>query len=449
MRVWSAISPDSVIMGQLASERQEAIMNARQQKGLTIAALIQVKRKGNTWVVPSQFGSKDYKVEITPESLSCTCPDFQSHKTKCKHVYAVEFVQQREQGVQIAHDRQITEIAGKAKSTYCQNWPVYNKAQKEEKHLFQVLLHELTSSIQNPPQPRGKPRMPLGDMIFACAVRVYSTLSGRRAMGDLKDAFEKGYLSKLPSYNVVFKYFESERLTPYLHHLIAQAALPLQAVETDFAPDSSGFRTQGYVRWFNARYGHEQENHDWLKAHIVTGTKTNIITAVEISDRQANDGPFFDPLIKQTAENFTIKEVSADKAYSSRHNLRLVTSLKAAPYIAFKDNAIESGVCEVWDKLFHYYSLHKEEFMAHFHKQSNVESTFWMVKSKFGEEVRSKLPVAQINEVLSKILCHNICCVIQSMFELGIEADFWKKPSAHKSDDLPTKEIEPVQLSLF
>jgi hypothetical protein len=33
------------------------------------------------------------------------------------------------------------------------------------------------------------------------------------------------------------------------------------------------------------------------------------------------------------------------------------------------------------------------------------------------------------NEVLAKILCHNICCVIQSQFELGIEPVFWPSKS--------------------
>ena len=337
-------------------------MNAREQKGLEIAALFQVKRKGDTWVVPSQSGNGNYKVEISLESSSCTCPDYLSHKAKCKHIYAAENVRLREEGVRIAHDRKITEIAKKAKTTYSQNWPTYNKAQKEEKHQFY-----LVGNIQRPPQGRGRPRMPLSDMIFACAVRVYSTLSGRRAACDLKDAYDKGYLSKLPSYNVVFKYFESEQLTPYLYHMISQAAVPLRTVETGIAVDSSGFRTQGYVRWFNARYGHEQENHDWLKAHIATGVKTNVITSVEISDRHANDGPFFDSLITQTAKDFTVREVSADKAYSTRHNLRLVTKLKAEPYIAFKDNATESGVCEVWDRIFHWYSLHKQEYGNYYH----------------------------------------------------------------------------------
>ena len=32
--------------------------------------------------------------------------------------------------------------------------------------------------------------------------------------------------------------------------------------------------------------------------------------------------------------------------------------------------------------------------------------------------------MAQVNEVLLKVLCHNICVVIHEMFELGIEPNF-------------------------
>jgi hypothetical protein len=47
-----------------------------------------------------------------------------------------------------------------------------------------------------------------------------------------------------------------------------------------------------------------------------------------------------------------------------------------------------------------------------------------MMQAKFGASVRSKGDTAQVNEVLCKVLCHNICCVIQSMYELGIEPGF-------------------------
>jgi len=74
--------------------------------------------------------------------------------------------------------------------------------------------------------------------------------------------------------------------------------------------------------------------------------------------------------------------------------------------------------------MWHYFMYRHDEFMQHYHKRSKIETTFHMIKSKFGDSVKSKSKAAQINEVLCKILCHNICVVIQEMNELGIEANF-------------------------
>jgi hypothetical protein len=48
-----------------------------------------------------------------------------------------------------------------------------------------------------------------------------------------------------------------------------------------------------------------------------------------------------------------------------------------------------------------------------------------MIKSKFRDHCRSRTDAGMRNESLSKILCNNICCLIHSIFELGIEARFW------------------------
>jgi transposase len=118
--------------------------------------------------------------------------------------------------------------------------------------------------------------------------------------------------------------------------------------------------------------------------------------------------------------------VTADKAYSSYRNTQLTFSKAAMPYIDFKKNAkADHKSPAAWRRMFHYYSYNKEEFMRHYHKRSNVESTFAMMKAKFGEKVRSKTPTAQMNEVLCKALCHNISCLIQSMFELNVRPEFW------------------------
>jgi hypothetical protein len=63
-----------------------------------------------------------------------------------------------------------------------------------------------------------------------------------------------------------------------------------------------------------------------------------------------------------------------------------------------------------------------------------------MIKTKFGGSVRSKSPIAQVNEVLCKILCHNICVLIQSIYELGIEADFWN----NRAEMAPARQLAPL-----
>jgi len=79
---------------------------------------------------------------------------------------------------------------------------------------------------------------------------------------------------------------------------------------------------------------------------------------------------------------------------------------------------------KAWTRMLNFYTDHREEFLTHYHKRSNVETTFHMIKSKFGQRLRSKTLTAQINEALCKVLCHNLCVVIQSQHELGIDVDF-------------------------
>jgi transposase len=103
----------------------------------------------------------------------------------------------------------------------------------------------------------------------------------------------------------------------------------------------------------------------------------------------------------------------------------------AKPFIPFKVNAKpdHSSGDALWTRLYHFYAYNQEWFKAHYHKRSNVETTFSMIKAKFGgrrrKTLRSKKEVAQVNEVLCKVLCHNLCVLIQSIYELGIEVEFW------------------------
>lgn len=403
----------------------------RKERGLAIAARCKITQQGNTWQVPSQSGYAPYYfVKPDPANPHCTCPDFEKREAKCKHIYAVEIVVERESSTTTTTNANgdttttTTEVVTVTKKvTYGQDWTAYNTAQQNEKRLFQSLMHDLCSLVVEPAQEMGRPRLAYKDMLFAAAFKVYCGMSARRFSTDLAEAQGKGYVSKAAHFNSVNRYLDNKALTPLLHALIAQSSLPLKALETAFAVDSSGFSTCNYVRWFDEKYGKERTQNEWVKAHLMTGVKTHIVTSVEITGKDANDSPQLPGLVEKTAKNFTLDEVSADKGYSSLENHEAIAKTGATPYIAFKANAT-GGVGGMFEKMYHYYQYKRDEFLSHYHQRSNVESTFNMIKAKFSTRLRSKDETAQINEALCKVLCHNICVLIQSMFEFEIVPQF-------------------------
>jgi transposase len=412
-------------------------MDIRELKALEIAARAKVAFADGVWIVPSQTTSGSYHVTLG-SAPSCPCDDFQLRKLPCKHILAARLVCARD------HNGKAPEIVTDAvpkKPTYQQNWPRYNEAQQTEKTRFRELLFDLCRDLPNPEQTGpGRRWTPMADRVFACALKVYTTFSSRRFACDLKDAHAFGYLSHRMNSVSVCSFLENAMLTPVLQNLIVQSSLPLSLFETNFAPDSSGFSTSRFVRWHDEKYGCERSGHDWVKAHAICGVKTNIVTAVEIGDRDAGDSPFFKALVEKTAENFTVKEVPADKAYLSHENLAVVHGLGGTAFVPYKVNSQAGEAGSLWEKMYFYFQLRREEFLKHYHQRSNMESTFSMVKAKFRDHVRSRTDVAMKNEVLCKFLCHNICVVHQSHIELGIQPVFWA--------DRPTPRAEKASACL-
>jgi transposase/predicted nucleic acid-binding Zn finger protein len=408
-------------------------MSLREKKGRQIAEKSKITRRGNLWLVPSQGGhGMLYKVDF--ENGKCSCPDFEIRRQPCKHVFAVQFVIEKtvytRSTVTESGKTTTTEKVEVERKTYRQEWPAYNKAQMNEKRLFLYLLNKLCQGVGSPAQyGAGRRNLPLEDVIFAMAFKVYSTVSGRRFMSDLRDAHAKGYISQVPSYNAMFDYFNTNMLTDYLLMLIEESSLPLSAIECDFAVDSTGISGCRFVQWVEAKYKDEKlmTERDWIKMHLITGVKTNVVTAVEITDKYKSDVTHFKPLVDATARNFRMREISADKAYLSGANLQAAANVQAVPYIPFKSNSSgkDKKQAPLWKQMWHYFSCHQERFMRSYHKRSNVETTFMMIKAKFGDSVRSKTQRVQINEALCKVLCHNICCLIHAMYELGLKPKFW------------------------
>lgn len=396
--------------------------DARKARGLALVQKVGKRIKhitGESYFVPSSAGgSTGYVVDLA--ASTCTCADAETCEGRCKHQWAVLILRR---DVIVDGDPTPEE----KRPTYRQkSWPNYHRAQCEEKERVQILLRGLCDGIAQPPQAKGRPRLLLADLVFAATMKVYGTMSGRRSTSDVRACERGGFIDHTPAHCSIARLLESPAALPLLTQLVEESATPLRAIETALAADATGFATSTYACWFDHKYGQDKRVQRWVKAHAMTGTKTHVITAVTVTEGHENDCPQFAALLSATtAKGFRPEEVSADKAYLSNDNLAAIEAAGAVPYIPFKSNSSPTGNTEAWQRLFHYFSLNRREFLAAYHKRSNVESVFSSVKRKFGGSVRSKLPAAQFNEVLLKCLCHNLSMLVHAIHELGVEPKFW------------------------
>jgi Transposase DDE domain len=415
-------------------------MNAREQRGMVLAATKWIDSKnGRAWTVPSATDpDRKYCVDFGPFGTTCSCPDHQECRHDCKHIYAVRFVIERttqKTGPGLnGFTTTTTETLSVERKTFRQDWPKYNAALTHEYGHFLDLLHQLCQTVpEDAKNPKGgRPGIPLRDSLFSAIFKVYSLNSARRFNGELEQAFQNGYLSRLPHFNSVLRVFDQPETADTLKAMVATSALPLTAIETNFAVDSTGFGTTRYASWFDAKYNCEKQEQVWVKAHFATGVSTNIVTAVDIGGQTDGDSPHLPPLIDKTAQAFKIGQVSADKAYAGTENFATVEKHGGEFFPMFKSNNT-GKVGGSFEKAFHYFSFRKEEYLAHYHRRSNVESTVSMIKRKFGDAVRAKNDRAQKNEVYAKFVCHNVCVLIQEMYVLGIDPLAFKTGNCTKT----------------
>lgn len=313
------------------------------------------------------------------------------------------------------------------------DWHKYNLAKTQEKRWFYRLLQELSLIIPEEPYKFGRPAVSIRDLFFAAGLKLYSNCSGRKIAWDIIHAAGAGYIRKSFHFNRILEFLNCGATYDLLQKMLTISAIPLGYLEENFAIDSSGFGSYKYnhvehkSKPFTIYSMAEGKKRNFIKGHIAIGTRTHIICACEITHRFVSDVSRGEEIIKRLGQNFEIKELVADKAYCTKRIHQLVESLGAIPYIPFRHNINpKKNSPEIWIRMHEYFLTNQDRFKQHYHRRSNVESVFSMIKMRLGEFLRCKNEVAQQNELMVKFICHNICCLIAEMFENEAHIDFRK-----------------------
>ncbi len=316
---------------------------------------------------------------------------------------------------------------------------MYNLAQTSEKLLFMRILNDAVNSmgIEYKYKGNGRPSIGIEDMVKCCVIKVFNCFSCRRTSPDLHMAMGLGYIEHVPHFNSISNYMKMPEISGYLDKLYRALATPFAGIESCFAIDATGFGKYNTI-WTKLDKK-TQYSRCYNKLHIITGVRTNIITVAKITEGRDHDVMHFPELLRKTCRNFTVKEIYADKGYLSLYNVNAAKYNGAVPYIMPKGNTKLATKkrwknTEAWDIMVTMWRHNQEEFRRHYHLRSNVESTFSAMKRKFLPYIRSKHPIAQRNEILCKVVCHNASVLINGIFELGTKAEFGKADIKRGSD---------------
>jgi Transposase DDE domain/SWIM zinc finger len=379
----------------------------------------------NDWSVPSQSGLGRYRVVLTEGEWVCGCKDFAKRELPCKHILAIA---------------ELSQSAGPSPPQPRRQFPQhssYTSAQSGEMRLLDTLLRDLVSGVPDFPRSpgaRGPAPTPFKDELYCAILKVYSGMSGRRACGVYQNVADRGLLNRAPSFVVASNLLTRPEATSVLYRLLQLSAAPLTGLEDGgaVAPDSTGVQTTSFGGWREEKHG-EKRQKKWLKVHAIIGTKTHVIMRAVVSEENTGDAPQFGPLLRGALEGgFRPSRVVADMGYMSAENYAIADGLGIEPIIPFRSGTVSNEVNRIrgvskpesWVKAYHLFQANRAEFNRRYHVRSNVESVFSALKRKFGENIRSRVAVAQVNEIICKLICYNLTVVVHEMFENGIAPSF-------------------------
>ena len=301
-------------------------------------------------------------------------------------------------------------------------WPrneiLYNRIQENEFENFFDFVRYLSNVVCKGKKMKNN---------IACLLiwHKFPSLSARRAKSFLRVLKRFKIINvDIPCFKTLCNYRAEPIIGNILDELIVESSKPLAKIEHDFATDMTGIKTKLFSSWFSIRCKKKIRRRDHLNAHISIGTKTLIVTAINVENKQGKDNIIMRTHVDKTAKNFKINEWSGDGMYWAKENCRKVSEKGGKPYFKCKTgkthwNGKQDG-CLSWKEMNQEDTENKDEYDKHYHKRSKVESANHSKKALFGDKVYSKLKEARENEETLRWINHNINVWNRAKYEWDI-----------------------------
>ncbi len=336
-----------------------------------------------------------------------------------------------------------------AKEEKTRDWSRYDKAQIHEINDMLLMIADFVDGAvkrlkieKNPEKGPGRPSYPPGDVAKAILMQQYLGVANRGTEGLVILFKEKMRLCTTFSYKTIERSYGDPFVTIILNEVFKMTQEPVSNKEHTFAIDGTCLPTSIKQNWETDKPEKsvekddkmnedtkkvnsnkdikEEENKEKSKGYqkMITfvGTTYKMITAVTFPENpDANESPYFVPMLRLTHENYKdIDLVAGDAAYIARINCTAVADLGAIPRIYPKQGlTLKMKGSSAWTKMLFTLINDPQTWLEEYHCRSICETVNSTFKRDFPIPLRKKLDDRKKQEVFTRVcdydlkrLCH-------------------------------------------
>lgn len=444
----------------------ESTNDPRAQRGLALALAKKDSIKplvGAKYLVPSAASNgSSYVVDVKAERCSCLdwaergSPD---HPHRCKHLWCVFYVLKLADGSELL----MKERPRKKRdpSTWKKrDWTVINQCRTLIPRLGPQLLVELIDGAGLPGPPRrGRPGASVRDIVLTAAIREWEGATAGEAIAAIEGFCARGLtsVSRIPHPNALLDRFARPELMPHLHRILAASALPALPFETGFSADGTGLGTSVYDHYFVEKHGAKEQKrkptkrHSWVDVVIAWGVETHMVVAAQPTEHNPIGGEVRqmpELLRRAIANGGRVTAWFGDGAYCAEECAAAVEKVGAELFVRWRPGVTgKTKRGALW-------RLHKkfEEDPDLYRNRCDkgrplAETGNKMLKERFGYSLRSRKPNAMFAEVMLRLICHNVACLVMAVKEFGVEPKYWDSEVIGKLPDFGSTQPPPPTVS--
>lgn len=253
----------------------------------------------------------------------------------------------------------------------------------------------------------GRPPVHERDLLIGYLLRQFFDTTFRQTQGlmeCLKDYFE---FQKIPSHTLLSKKNQSKRwhhLWKRFHRFIMDGLSRRKAI---ISTDASGF--SGRRRTWKETPHALRAVENWVKVHAAIEINSFFVLNYELTKSNIHDSQVFDDVWDDVPDNIIPIRSLADAAYHGEDCLQTALNHGATPIHGIKTNAVYHRHPETaYQRMVNFFTHWPNRYQSLYGKRNHAETTFSMMKSRFGYRIRCRSELGRKNEVHSKINAHNI-----------------------------------------